>query len=47
MANETDGKRAQAQVDAARAVRFMAVKASIFIVVPLIVGVAVAWWVLQ
>ena len=43
-ANEEDARRSD---DAGRAVRFMVVKAAIFVAVPLVAAVVVALWVLQ
>lgn len=37
-------RAAQARTDAAIAVRFMAIKAAIFILVPLVVSVVLVWW---
>lgn len=43
----SEGKPAKKPDDAAEAVRFMIIKAAIFIVVPLIAAVVAALWVLM
>lgn len=50
MSDAPDGTKTQAKPergDAEQAVRYMAIKAAIFILVPLVVAVATAVWVLQ
>lgn len=47
MASKPENAGDQTSSDATRALRFMAVKAAVFIAVPLVVAVAVAIWVLQ
>jgi len=41
--NEAE-RAARAKADAAQAVRFMAIKAAIFILIPLIVSAVMVWW---
>ena len=37
-------RAARAKADTAQAVRFMAIKAAIFILIPLIVSAVMVWW---
>ena len=41
--NEAE-RAARAKADTAQAVRFMAIKAAIFILIPLIVSAVMVWW---
>jgi len=47
MASKSDQSRENKGSDAARAIKYMVVKAAVFIAIPLVVAVATALWVLQ